>query len=293
MASKLRDDLIHRYGFTRVNVRFTYYPKTQIVEVTGEVLVRKIAEVLKARIIEVIPKNWTLTYDRLTTTPLNEWRELQGEVIPVFHAHPAHNRALATKLLKSDGPVQVLLTHQHATLVRLNEGTTGWIAGELGAKAAPPVLTPPRRDSFRLIRLLRSYRGTPYELGGTTQAGIDCSGLIQRCFREALGIVLPRHSADQLLFAGWEGQPSGENCDIVFAWTKRDGPCHVGILLDSESQSIIHASTARREVIEESMESFLVGVTNVAYTSLARLYDISSRSTGKIFIELPLDWVSL
>jgi probable lipoprotein NlpC len=48
----------------------------------------------------------------------------------------------------------------------------------------------------KVISVARSYIGTPYKFGGTSRAGMDCSGLMLLCFKE-INITLPRTSAEQ------------------------------------------------------------------------------------------------
>jgi cell wall-associated NlpC family hydrolase len=47
-----------------------------------------------------------------------------------------------------------------------------------------------------IVASAKKYLGVPYVFGGTTSAGIDCSGLVQRAYGD-LGIQLPRLSWDQ------------------------------------------------------------------------------------------------
>jgi cell wall-associated NlpC family hydrolase len=54
---------------------------------------------------------------------------------------------------------------------------------------------PARRDGDVLDEA-RAYVGAPYQWGGMTAAGIDCSGLVHMAFRR-LGILVPRDSWQQ------------------------------------------------------------------------------------------------
>ena len=84
--------------------------------------------------------------------------------------------------------------------VRLPDGRIGFVAGsdvslfplEENRSSSP---LPLRSPSF-WISLGRRFLGAPYTWGGTTPLGFDCSGLVQRIFREH-GVVLKRNSYEQ------------------------------------------------------------------------------------------------
>jgi probable lipoprotein NlpC len=99
----------------------------------------------------------------------------------------------------------------------------------------------------QVITAARAYTGTPYRFGGTTRAGMDCSGLLVLSFREA-GIDLPRTSKAQSKIGKgvslYEVQPG----DLVFfaAGKRRREITHVGLVTQIRSKEdvqFIHAST--------------------------------------------------
>ena len=50
-----------------------------------------------------------------------------------------------------------------------------------------------QQKTSTVIKTAQTYIGTPYKYGGTSGSGIDCSGLILRCFEKA-NYQLPRTS---------------------------------------------------------------------------------------------------
>ncbi len=104
-------------------------------------------------------------------------------------------------------------------------------------------VNPGRTTAVRDIA--KKYLGVPYQWGGTTTKGLDCSGFVMVVYNE-LGVQLPHSS--KLLFATGVAV-TRENLregDLVFFETTGEGVSHVGIYL-SDGQ-FIHAATYPSEV---------------------------------------------
>jgi len=110
-----------------------------------------------------------------------------------------------------------------------------------------PAVAPDRMALLSMLDgILRSeaadWNGTPHVLGGISTAGIDCSGLIQRIYADALGVHLPRTTELQQR----EGQKVRRNDlvagDLVFFTPDGKGK-HAGIVMSGGD--FVHASSSR------------------------------------------------
>lgn len=106
----------------------------------------------------------------------------------------------------------------------------------------------PSRLGTDPLRLARAYLGAPYEWGGMSPAGIDCSGLVHMAHRRA-GVLVPRDSWQQEA-AGTRIAAGEERPGDVVAYGDSSRADHVAFLLD---QGCILHSTARESlgVVEE------------------------------------------
>jgi cell wall-associated NlpC family hydrolase len=88
---------------------------------------------------------------------------------------------------------------------------------------------PPPPDGKVAQHALR-YLGVPYVWGGTSAAGLDCSGLVWLAYREA-GITLPRVAQAQYEATARVSRDALQLGDLVFFWATDGVPwvSHVGI----------------------------------------------------------------
>ena len=113
--------------------------------------------------------------------------------VAAIRAEPSETAEQVTQALCGE-PLVVEETHEGWARVRTAYDYPGWIREDaLGGEAADDWL--PARDGDP-VEEARSYLGTPYEWGGMTERGIDCSGLVHMAYRRA-GRLVPRDSYEQ------------------------------------------------------------------------------------------------
>lgn len=104
----------------------------------------------------------------------------------------------------------------------------------------------PINQSPSLDTVYQQWRGTPYRLGGTSKAGIDCSAFVQIGLAEVFQQKLPRTTGEQVRQGKWVAITELKEGDLVFFKTGRTLR-HVGIYL-GESR-FLHASTSQGVMI--------------------------------------------
>ncbi|HZC75386.1 MAG TPA: C40 family peptidase [Gaiellaceae bacterium] len=117
--------------------------------------------------------------------------------LAALRAEPSEDAEQVTQVLAGE-PLRVLERCGDWARVDTAYAYPGWIrSGDLGGERDEEWLRPRAADP---VEHARTLAGTPYEWGGMTSAGIDCSGLVHMSFR-ACGRLVPR-DADQQEEAG-------------------------------------------------------------------------------------------
>ncbi len=116
--------------------------------------------------------------------------------------------------------------------VILPDNTLGWIDADLRKK-------PLEQTRENIIQIARRFNGTPYQWGGKSPAGMDCSGFVQLVFN-MVGIQLPRDAYQQAeyLQKSKVNINSIEEGDLLF-FAEKDKINHVAISLGG--REFIHA----------------------------------------------------
>ena len=159
----------------------------------------------------------------ITATHTLLYEEAEGEQ----HLGPAY---LSTRLPLLD------VTHPARVQVAVPGERTAWIeraAVEIRQQKEPY----PRQSVEAVTAYARKFLNVPYLWGGTSWAGIDCSGFVQLCYR-AGGYFIPRDADQQdgFLYHAIE-RPQMRTGDLIFFGSKEI--THVGMALNDHEY--IHA----------------------------------------------------
>jgi len=160
--------------------------------------------------------------------------------------------------------VYVLAAHDGWREVLFTNGTVGWMhVSDL--LTGPTLLTADEREAF--LRAALRHRGIRYLWGGSSDHGVDCSGLVYRVLR-SFGIRPPRTAARQYRLGVPVSRGGLRRGDLVFFRnTYKPGISHVGIYLGDNR--FLHASSGRGKVTVGKLDE---GYYAAHYAGARRLF---------------------
>jgi murein DD-endopeptidase / murein LD-carboxypeptidase len=110
-----------------------------------------------------------------------------------------------------------------------------------------------------IIDFARQFEGVRYKAGGTTKAGMDCSGLVFETFK-AFNIFLPRISRDMAKEGDKVLIENVKKGDLLFFKTnsKRNVISHVGLVVTALPGNVefIHSTTSQGVIISSLAERY-------------------------------------
>lgn len=114
-------------------------------------------------------------------------------------------------------------------------------------------------NSDQIITYALSLENTPYRYGGTTQHGMDCSGLIYNAFLKH-GKELPRTTKGLSTYGQKIKLSKVSIGDLMFFKTSKKGRGinHVALVVEvsGDQISFIHSTTSRGVIVSDFSESY-------------------------------------
>jgi cell wall-associated NlpC family hydrolase len=126
--------------------------------------------------------------------PPSESGSCSAEIAPI-RREPREDAEQVTQALRGEP----LFVHERCdgwARVETAYAYAGWIREEALGPTLPGRWPEGRADD--VLAEARAYVGAPYEWGGLSERGIDCSGLVHMAFRR-VGVLLPRDAWQQAL----------------------------------------------------------------------------------------------
>lgn len=119
----------------------------------------------------------------------------------------------------------------------------------------PPVSEQPAHSASRhqqIARIVRRMRGRPYQYGGTTPSGFDCSGLVWYSHYQ-VGIRVPRTAAQQYRAGRKISHRKIRPGDLLFYRISRTNPYHVATY--TGNGQFVHAPSSGKKVMAVDMQN--------------------------------------
>lgn len=110
------------------------------------------------------------------------------------------------------------------------------------------------KDNGALYAAIDTWYGTPYQYGGCTTNGVDCSCFVGNVYKSVYGISLHRVAADIQKDVKLIERNQLKEGDVVFFTNSNGKVSHVGIYLKEDM--FVHSSTSRGVMVSKLSNSY-------------------------------------
>jgi hypothetical protein len=186
----------------------------------------------------------------LAAKPTTEPTHLVSAPVAPLHLAPDAAAPLVSRVLGGTA-VSITEAQNGWTCLDLVGGLTGWVPAHTLRQLPLPTL-PEAQLRQRLVADAYSFTGVPYQWGGSSAYGIDCSGFAQMVHKLS-GIQLPR-DADMQFDNGRIVEPPFQPGDLLF-FASPNGHrriTHVGVSLGE--WQLIHSSRSQNGVYVDNVQ---------------------------------------
>ncbi len=219
--------------------------------------------------VHVVKKGETLAgISEITGVSVSEIRRLNG--LKTSRIKPGQRLVLAKPAVRAPADEEEL---EEAGSVEMDELVLPEEDRESPRPKAPAAPSrwsdPAERDLF--VKVVKSYEGVPYRLGGNSMRGIDCSAFTRKVYG-IFSVDLPRTAREQLQCGTRVGRDSLDTGDLVFFQTRKYR-IHVGIFLGGNE--FFHLSSRNRAGKVDNIDS---AYFSARFISGIRLKEVDRRA---------------
>lgn len=162
---------------------------------------------------------------------------------------------LNTDLQDEDYIVGQLYADEYVNEQPIRPGSNGGVRPRPGTPGHTTGITLNDKDNPKLYSAIDSWYGTPYQYGGCTTSGVDCSCFVGNIFKSVYGVTLHRTANDiQKDMSKFISRDDLREGDVLFFTNSNGKVSHVGIYLKDDL--FVHSSTSNGVSISSLENSY-------------------------------------